>query len=157
MTKIEAEQVGITSHRGYFRVDDGKMNLAPPSDKAKWYHLKSIDLGNGPVNDRFEGGDKVAVVTEWEWPDPTDGVTGRDFEQVAICIRAGKWRENVQARDWVGIPIAKAMHLNLLDKADKAKIKSLIKYWISTGALVSVERMDDVRRTMKPFIEVAED
>jgi hypothetical protein len=49
------------------------------------------------------------------------------------------------------------MHLNLLDKADKAKIKSLIKYWISTGALVSVERMDDVRRTMKPFIEVAED
>ncbi|XIA67814.1 AAA family ATPase [Bradyrhizobium sp. TZ2] len=157
MNKDEAARAGIESYRGYFRIDDGKMNLAPPSDKAKWYQLKSIDLGNGPINNPFEGGDKVAVVTQWEWPDPLDGVTGKDFEQAAVYIRANKWRDNSQAKDWVGYAIARALHLNVSDKADKAKIIGLLKYWIGTGALVRVERMDEVRRVVKMFVEVAED
>ncbi len=157
MSKEEGAQAGVLSPRGYFRIDDGKMNLAPPSDKAKWYQLKSIELGNGPPHDPFEGGDKVAVVTQWEWPNPLDGVTGKDFEQAAYYIKQGKWKDSTQAKDWVGIPIARALKLDISDKADKAKIIGLLKIWIASGALIKVKRMDEARREEKMFIEVAED
>ena len=96
-------------------------------------------------------------MTQWEWPDPLDGVTGKDFEQAAVYIRAGKWKDSSQAKDWVGIPIARALHLDIDDKADQAKIIGLLKIWIASGALIKVQRMDEEQRKTKMFIEVAEE
>ncbi|MGH1571377.1 AAA family ATPase [Methylobacterium sp. P31] len=42
MTKDEAERAGVASHRGYFRVDNGKANLAPPPDRSEWFHLAPV-------------------------------------------------------------------------------------------------------------------
>ena len=153
MTKEEGEKAGV-SHRGYFRVNDGKMNLAPPSDKADWYHLKSIDLGNGPPRKQFEEGDKVGVVVCWDWPAPLDGIKKEDFEKVAEEIKKGKWRANPQAKFWVGHPIGKALGLDLRSKKDKSKITGMVRAWLHAGDLVEVGRMDERRKT-KIFIEVA--
>jgi hypothetical protein len=72
-----------------------------------------------------------------------DGVTGSDFEAAAAAIRAGRWKENIQAKDWVGIPIAKALGLDLDGNADRAKISGLIKCWLKAGSLAVVEDLDD--------------
>jgi len=102
-------------------------------------------------------GDNVGVVTAWKWPDPLDGVTGTDFDNAAAAIRAGRWKESVQAKDWVGWPIARALGFDLHgSKSEKAKVKGLIQAWIKAGSLVVVEEKDD-HRELKNFVRVAAD
>jgi RecA-family ATPase len=45
MTQDEAARVAISDPQFYFRLDNGKANLAPPS-AVQWFHLASVDLGN---------------------------------------------------------------------------------------------------------------
>ena len=157
MTEDEAAKAGVTDGRKrYFRVTDGKNNLALPADKLDWFRSASVDLGNGDPDDLLDRGDDMGVVTKWEWPDPLDGVTGADFDKAAAAIRAGKWRKDAQCKDWVGMAVAKALKLDLSSKAAKAKVVGLIKVWLASGALVEVEGQDD-RRRIRTFIEVAEE
>ena len=134
-------------------MENGKANLAPPPEGKEWYRIVGVPLGNGDGG-LLDNGDSVGVVTKWEWPDPLDGVTGGDFEAAAQAIRAGKWRENLQSKDWVGIPVARSMGLSLTNNADRAKIKGLIKIWTSAGNLVVVEELDDKSMPRK-FVQVA--
>jgi hypothetical protein len=152
MTKDEAARAGIDNPRLYFKTFNDKANLQPPADKADWFKLVSIDLGNGLL----EGaGDSVGVVTQWEWPDPLAGMTGADFDTVSASIGSGKWRESPQASKWVGKAVAEALELNVENKADKAKILAMLKVWLSAGSLIVVEDYDDTRRLRK-FVEVKE-
>jgi hypothetical protein len=155
MTKQEAEKAGVDNHRLHFRTYLDKNNLAPPADKSDWYKLVSVGLGNGPLGPNVIGGDSIGVVTKWEWPDVTKGLSGRDFELAAAAIQAGKWRADVQAKQWVGRVVAKALGYDLDDRADKAAVKQLVQYWISTGALVVVDDYTD-KREIKQFVRVAE-
>ncbi|WP_292529533.1 AAA family ATPase [Methylocystis sp.] len=149
MTVDEAAKAGVENRRLYFRVDDAKANLAPQSDKSEWFHLASVSLGNG------NGGpdDLVGVATPWEWPDPLDNVSVHDLRAVQEEVDKGKWRANVQAEDWVGKAVAKAMKLDVSDKRHRAKINGLLKIWKSTGALVEVDGKDDKRNT-RIYVEV---
>lgn len=155
MTEQQGQDAGVANHRLHFRTYLDKNNLAPPADKSDWYKLVSVDLGNGPLGPNVLGGDSIGVVTKWEWPDATKDLTGRDFDKVAAAIRAGNWRADVQAKQWVGRAVAKALAFDLDNRADKAKVKQLLKYWIGTGALVVVEHHTEKRET-KEFVEVAE-
>jgi AAA domain len=153
MSKAEAENLGIDQHWRYFSVDDGKANMAPLGER-RWYKLASVVLGN--CTDLYPDGDNVGVVTIWTPPDPLDGITGRDFDKAAAAIRAGRWKENVQAKDWVGFPIAKALGLSLGNKSDKAKVKGLIGIWVKAGSLIVVKEKDE-HRELKAFVKVAGD
>jgi AAA domain len=155
MTVQQAKDAGADNHRLYFRTYIDKNNLAPPADKSDWYQMVSVDLGNGPLGPVVGGGDSIGVVTKWEWPDATKDLTGRDFELAAAAIRAGNWRADPQAKQWVGRAVAKALQYDLDNHADKAAVKRLIKYWIGTGALVVVERQTE-KRELKEFVEVSE-
>jgi hypothetical protein len=53
------------------------------------------------------------VATRWNWPNPSEGITSADIVAAQQAVAAGLWRENVQARDWVGIPIASALGLDI--------------------------------------------
>jgi hypothetical protein len=155
MTKQEAEKAGVDNHRLHFRTYLDKNNLAPPADKSDWFKLVSVGLGNGPLGPNVAGGDSIGVVTRWEWPDATKGLSGRDFEVAAAAIQAGKWRADVQAKQWVGRAVAKALGFDLDDRAKKAAVKQLVQYWIRTGALVVVDDLTD-NREIKQFVRVAE-
>ncbi|MDN3572085.1 AAA family ATPase [Methylobacterium longum] len=153
MTKDEAERAGLESHRGYFRVDNGKSNLAPPPDRSEWFHLTPVSLGNGPPG-ILDYGDQVAVVEPWEWPDQLADITTADLIAAQTEVRAtGPWRENSQAKDWVGIPIGRVLKLDPQEKADKEKIKRALKVWIANGMFESVTGKD-AKGNDRPFIEV---
>ena len=48
MTEDEAAKAAVVDgRRRYFKVEDGKNNLALPPDKLDWYRSESIFLGNG--------------------------------------------------------------------------------------------------------------
>jgi hypothetical protein len=115
----------------------------------------SVDLCNDSLGPALSG-DAVGVVTKWEWPDPMDGVTGSDFERVAAAIRAGGWRENSQAKDWVGVPVARALNLSLAVSSEWAKVAALVKIWVAFGALVVVERPDQHRKSRK-YVEARDE
>lgn len=152
MSKDEGERAGVENHRLYFRAYNDKANLAPPADESDWFKLESVDLENGTA---LGPGDSVGVVRPWEWPDAMAGVTGNDFERVAQAIRAGKWRENAQAREWVGKAVADALDLDISNKADKSKVKGMLKVWLQSGALKIVEGLDE-KRMPKDFVQVAD-
>lgn len=148
MTKDEAAQLNVEQHRLYFRVDDGKSNLQPPAEGATWHRLVNVDLPNGPMG---TVGDKVGVVTKWERPDPMGALTARDLLAVQNAVASGKWRDNAQARDWVGKAVAQALGFAL--PQDAPKIKSLVGIWLKSGALTVVRGLD-AKRMPRDFIEV---
>ena len=109
----------------YFRAFNGKRNFAPPSDQSDWFKYKSIDLRNW--RSEFEGdGDKVGVVTPWKYPKfepPT--ITPADVDRIMAVIKAGgPWRadQRSQKEPWVGVPNARALGLDLLDRRAKKAV-----------------------------------
>lgn len=141
MTKEEAEGAGLDSHAGFFRVEQGKANLAPRSDTATWYQLLSHALDNG--DGLYPDGDWVGVPVLWERPDAFDGVTLGDLAEVQRRIADGEYRENEQASSWVGFIVGEVLNLDVggpkgrtrEQTAARARVKSIIATWRATGAL----------------------
>jgi hypothetical protein len=48
MSKTDAGNVGVAADQRslYFRIDNGKTNMQPPAEKARWCKLVSVPLGN---------------------------------------------------------------------------------------------------------------
>jgi hypothetical protein len=153
MTQDEAARAGVEHSRfRHFRVDDGKASMSPPAEKSEWFFLASHALGNGGL----EGGDSVGVVETWAWPQPMDGVSVDDLRKAQAAVRGGRWRHHHTAAQWVGIPIAEALDLDLSNKAHKAKVRRLLDIWTANGMFVVVDGLDE-RRKEVTFVEVGED
>ena len=160
MTEDEAAKAGVT---------DGRRSAISGSPTARtiwrcrstsWTgsaRSRSI-LGNGDPNDPPDQGDDMGVVTKWEWPNAMEGVSDEDFEKVKAAIRAGEWRHNNQAKDWVGHAVAKALGLgDVRHKGlDRTRVTTLVNTWIYKGVLVVVELQDPITRKPKEYVEVAE-
>jgi hypothetical protein len=128
MTKDEGVKASVANNLAYFRVDNGKANLAPPSD-AKWLKFVSVDLGNG--TDDFPG-DSVGVATAWTWPNAFADLTTNDLLRVQQRIAEGEWRESSQAKAWAGIAVADVLGLDITEPSVKERVKQLLKTWIRT-------------------------
>lgn len=147
MTADEAERFGIADkaeQRRLVRVDDDKPNRAPP-EAAWWFRKASVELGNG------DPGDSVGAAEPWTAPDPFDGLSAHDLYNVQLAIDAGEWGDAVTANDWAGNAVADALGLDL--ETAKARIKSLLRGWKQTGALV-VEKRRTPKGRDKPFLIV---
>lgn len=153
MSKEEGERAGVANHRLHFRTFNDKANLAPPLEKSDWFKLESVDLGNGPHLGM--GGDSIGVVATWEWPDAFDGVTTRDLFAVQKVIAAGSYKQDVKAKEWVGLAVADVLGLDAQSEADRTKIKTLLKTWVQNKALKVVRKQDESRHE-RPFVEVGE-
>ena len=146
MTKGQAEQADCENHRCYFSVISDKSNLAPPPDKADWYKLENIELGNG---------DHIGVVVPWKWPDPFANITTKDLIAVQYAVDGKELRQNVQANEWVGHTIAEVLGLDSQSKRDKSTITALLKTWIEKGAL-TVVMIRDGKSKGRPCVEVGQ-
>lgn len=152
MTEAKARELGIPDgeHRRYISLSDDKHNRAP-AEKADWYRLESIDLGNGAEN---QPGDNIAVAVSWKLPDAFDGLKDGDLYAVQTLVSRGNYRADAQAHEWVGHAVAKALGLQV--ERDKPRIKRLVKTWIANGVLVIEMRKDPNRSEMKKFVAVGE-
>ena len=154
MSKDEAERAGVSEPRSYFRAENGKGNLAPP-EKAEWFNLRGVSLGNGTPGIPFDDGDQVAVATSWEWPDALASVTTKDLFAVQKAMQGGEYRADVQAADWVGKVVATVLRMDPDSREDRAKISAMLKIWIASGALKRVQGTDEKRRP-RQFVEVGQ-
>ena len=150
MTKKERDELlGIMPNIGqagwYFRAFNGKRNFAPPTDQSDWFMFVSIQLHNW--TSEFDGdGDNVGVVTPWIYPKlEMPRITEFDIERVLQVVKAGgPWRKDSQSKieQWVGIPIAQGLNLNLADTRAKTAVKKLLDQLLRTGRLRVVDGLD---------------
>jgi hypothetical protein len=154
MTQDEATRFDIDSEkrRSYFRVENGKSNMSPPSEGAEWYRLTSFDLGNGITN---LDGDSVGVVEAWKSPSPLADVNLADLKAIQMEIASGTWRANFQSDRWGGIAVCNVLGLDRNEASVRAKVKSLLRVWLKSGALKEIEGQDGNRKTVK-FLRVGE-
>ena len=154
MSPDEASRVGIdeAEARSIFRVDDGKANLAPPADKALYRKMIGVKIGNG---------EWIGVCVSFQLPDIFDGVTGKDARKaqkiVADAHSGGEpLRESSQSSQWVGVPIADMLGIDITDKNGKAKVGLIVKTWLRTNVLAT-ERVFDAKKGREvPVVVVGE-
>jgi len=140
ITPEDAMALGVNEHEalGIFRVDDGKANLAPPSDKATYRRMQSAEIANG---------EHIGVATEFKLPDLFDGVTAENARNVQAKVNEAEanqtpYRESVQAKHFVGHAVAEELNLDMEKAGDKAKVKAIVKTWLQTKVLKTAEMYD---------------
>lgn len=139
MEADEAIKFGLKTHMDHFRIEPGgKNNLSRPSDKAIWFERSAVPMPNG---------DYVAVVRSWEVPDPFEGITPELVRKVQQAFQSSTvaQRESVQSADWAGHMVAYALGVDAGVPAEKAKIRNLIKTWVTSDVL-RIERVMDKRQ-----------
>ena len=151
MQPDDAARVGIdeAEARSIFRVDDGKANLAPPADAAVYRKMIGVKIANG---------EWIGVCVDYKLPDAFDGISGKDAKAaqqvVANAHTSGEpLRESSQSKNWVGIPIADMLGIDITDKKGKAKVLSIIKTWVKTNVL-AVEKITDTRQSREVSVVV---
>jgi hypothetical protein len=154
ITPDDAIALGVDEHEalGIFRIDDGKANLAPPSDKAVYRRMQSVEIANG---------EHIGVATEFKLPDLFDGVTTKNLYNVQRTIGKaeeadGAYRANAQADNWVGKAVAAELDLDLGKPNHVAKTKAIIKQWISSGSLQVVKLPNKRKGGEAPCVIVGE-
>jgi len=140
ITPEDAMALGVDEHEalGIFRVDDGKANLAPPSDKAVYRRMQSVEIANG---------EHIGVATEFKLPDLFDGVTADNARNVQKLVNEAEanqtpYKANVQAKQYVGHAVAEELNLDMEKPGDKAKVKAIVKQWLKTNVLKAAEMYD---------------
>jgi hypothetical protein len=150
MSEAEATSAGVDNRLQYFRVDNGKANLAPRSAVAKWRRLVGVDLGNGVGSD---DSDEIGVVEAWELPGLFAGIAGGHLLAVQRAVAGAEWRADPQSQQWVGRAVASALAFDVEEPRIRKRIGEMLKVWIRNGVLTLVERKDAQRRPRK-FVEV---
>jgi hypothetical protein len=154
ITPEDAMALGVDEQEalGIFRQDDGKANLAPPSDKATYRRMVSVEIANG---------EHIGVATEFKLPDLFDGVTTKDLYDVQRAVGKAEendkaYRSDIRAKNWIGNAVAEQLDLDTEKPGDKAKAKAIVKKWISTGNLKVAEIRDSRSGRDVPCVVVGE-
>jgi len=148
----QADRLGIDhdERRRYFSVQDDKHNRAP-AEKADWYRLASVDLGNGAEG---RPGDNIGVAEPWCPPDPFDSLTTDHLYRVQLAVAEGSYKAHHSADEWAGYAVADVLGLDVRGKkGDRARVLNLLKTWTDNKAF-KVEDRQDKNRQWKKFLAV---
>jgi AAA domain len=139
MSKTDGDNLGVpeAERRRFFRSEIGKANLSRPAERADWFTIESVQLGNDAVG----MGDEVGVVRRWEIPDDLhSGVDAEGIRKIQAALgEGGPWRENPRSKveQWAGEPFAEVLGVDITRK--------LTKDWVTKG-LRTLTRAGYLRR-----------
>lgn len=153
MSEDEAAQLNIkpAERLRLFRVDNGKSNLAPPSDQALWRELVSVSLGNGFVSDLVDESDHVAVVTSYTPVRPTE-ITDEQVQDIRSRCMLGEHRYDIRAQMWIGKVLADVLGLDPTINEVRQAMRDLVEVGLKDGWLEKVEAPDE-KRNLRVFIK----
>jgi hypothetical protein len=137
MSAEEAEKLGVPVEEKwqYIRKDSAKANLAPQADRADWFQLASVPIGNPTLE--YPLGDNVQTVLPWTPPTAFDGVPWSDILRCLQMIDDGPgggdfYSEATQAKRWAGHAI-----MATLGKT-KHQAAAIVKTWVDNGVLIKM-------------------
>lgn len=148
MTLDDAKKYGIEEDQRwrYVVVSDDKHNRAP-AESGTWFHLNSVELGNGSLE---HPGDNVAALEPWS--PPTTQMrqpTTWDIYEIQRLVDAKAYREDIQAKEWVGHAIAEVLQLDQKNATDRLRVKNVQRDLIISDFLQVVERKDGASKPRK--------
>jgi hypothetical protein len=147
MTTEDAKQFSIpeAERRGYVRRDNGKVNIAPPSRKAKWFRLIGVRLDNGTAE--YPNGDEVQTVIPWTPPNIWEGmdidITETVIRDIDAGLPNGSRYSNHNRAEKRGAWLMVQKHIP--DRTD-AQAREMVAVWIKNGLLIEREYEDPVTR-----------
>lgn len=154
MTKEQAQELRVEEcdRKRYFSAYDDKNNKAPPAFAAEWYEFVGIGLGNG---DDTGPEDNIGAVQRWYAPDLFGGVSSRDLYQIQCLIEKSpdKARKHSKSKEWVGKIVAYVLDRNLDDEGEARAIDKMVRTWLASGALKTIERANEKREVVE-YVEV---
>jgi hypothetical protein len=155
MSSEEAEAFGVTEaeRRLLVRMDNGKVNIAPPASEARWFKLTGVDLGNGRGN--YPNGDTVQTVQPWQPPDAWAGtnsiVLNRILDEIEKGLDNGPLYSSASAATtraaW------KVVQRSLPEKPEK-QCRSIIAAWLKSGTLFLEDYEDPLERKQRLGLRV---
>lgn len=150
----DAARVGLdeTEAKSIFRVDDGKANLAPPADAAVYRKMHGVKIDNG---------EWIGVCVPFKLPDAFDGISVKDAKRAQQIVAdahtdGSPLKESSQSPQWVGVPIADMLGIDITEKKGRTKVLSIIKTWIRTNVLATEKIFDAKKGREVPVIVVGE-
>jgi hypothetical protein len=135
MTAETAETMKITDPWRYIRISGSKENYAPPPEKATWFRLIGVPLGNGEVDPVYPDGDEVAVATTWQPRPLFEGMDAPTLRAVFEAIHETIHSPHKQAKQtpWVGLPLTE-----LASRNDREATR-IVKAWLASGLLAKAD------------------
>jgi hypothetical protein len=147
MTDEEAETFGIESRqrRLYVRLDKAKVNIEPPAERATWFKLVGVKLGNG--NEMYPNGDEVQTVEPWTPPETWAGLSAVTLNAALTEIDTGmsngqRYSDANAATDraaWV------VVQRHCPGKTEP-QCREIIRTWVKNGVLHKEDYDDPVDR-----------
>jgi bifunctional DNA primase/polymerase-like protein/AAA domain-containing protein/primase-like protein len=134
-----AKKYGIPEdeRRRYIAYYSDMARMGPSGGKPTWLRIVLVLLANG---------DEVAVVERWKPADTFEGITTEDMRKAVELAGSGKYRANVQAKEWFGYALAPLLNMSVYyrdkertDARELDKLKSIIKTWIDNKVLKEVD------------------
>jgi hypothetical protein len=144
MNEEEAKMFGISEadRHGYVRLDPAKVNIVRRSQKAKWFRLVGVRLGNGtkaadgsPGGD-YPNGDEVQTVEPWTPPELWADVSAATLNTVLSEIDAGmpngqRYSDAPNAKERAAWYVVQKHCPNKTE----GQCREIIRTWVKNGVL----------------------
>jgi AAA domain len=147
MSEQEAKAFGISPEERarYIRLDNAKINLAPPARTAIWFKLVGVRLENG--DEEYPNGDEVQTVEPWSPPKTWEGLSSGALNTALTEIDAGmpngqRYSGASSARKRAAWTVVQK---HCPDRTE-AQCREIIRTWVSNGVLYEDEYDDPVER-----------
>ena len=156
MSEQEAKDLSVSAvnRKLLVRLDDAKLNIAPPATETVWFRLVGVDIGN-PSED-YPNGDNVQTVERWYPPAPAQGIAKSTIAEIFDMLREGPEPGEFYLSDprangaWAGSPIAK------IGDMERGEAKRLLADWIKNGVLVEGEYYSKKRHSTRTGVTLVE-
>ncbi|WP_420557657.1 helicase RepA family protein [Roseovarius sp.] len=161
VNRISAKEAGEhfideNQAKSVFRVDNAKMNFAPPADDTFWYKLDSSTLKNG---------EDVGVARRFDINSAVEDVADDTLNQIYSALQKAEQvlRQNEKSGSWIGNVVANSLCIDIgASKAKKERtteqersrmvVRSYIKLMCRRGWLATTEAQDTRNgRSVKVF------
>jgi hypothetical protein len=125
----------ITDPWRYIRIAGSKENYAPRPEKATWFKLISVPLGNCEVDPVYPDGDDVGVATTWQPRPMFEGMDTATLRAVFQELRQTVYGPTKQAKHtpWAGKALVD------IGKRSDREAATIIAAWLRSGVLTKSE------------------
>jgi hypothetical protein len=144
MTREEADGFGIgeAERRYLVRLDNAKVNIAPPAADATWFKLVGVRIGNvrPPL---YSEGDAVQTVELWEPPDLWAGLPHPLLNEMLDVIEKGLPEDQLYsssnaARKRAAWKVVR----QLAPEKTEYQARRIIAAWVASGLLYETDYLD---------------
>jgi hypothetical protein len=147
MSTEEAKEFSVpeAERRSLIRMDNAKVNIAPPSTEAKWFRLVSVPLDN--ATPQYPKGDHIQVAEPWTPPKTWEGLHHPLLNIILDDIEAGmengrRYSNGSAATDRAAWRVVQ----NHASEKSEKQCRDIIAAWLRSGTLFTADYDDPVTR-----------